>query len=116
MPHAIHQSVVAIVQNAISIMDALLRARIDVRSYAQQIRELDADSLLAQYQPDFRQDPALVYYLDALMMLSSLQHELEFQVSEYGANVASEDVSMLKELLEKFPALESSGISPARMG
>ncbi|HLA82058.1 MAG: hypothetical protein A2V77_09365 [Anaeromyxobacter sp. RBG_16_69_14] len=114
MPHVIHQPVVAIVQNAISIMDALLRDRIDLQSYIRQIKELDADSLLAQYQADFRQDPALVYYLDALMMLSSLQHELDFQVSEYGANVASEDVSMLKELLEKFPPMESPGSARPR--
>ncbi|SRR3990172_8210160 len=102
MPHAINQPVVTMVQKAIEIMDALLRDRIDLQSYAQQIRELDANGLLAQHQEDFRHDPSLVYYLDALMMLSSLQHELEFQVAEYGANVASEDISMLKELLDKF--------------
>ncbi len=107
MPHAIHQPVVAMVQKAIGVMDALLRGRIDMQSYGQQIRELEADSLLAQYRQDFQRDPALVYYLDALMMLSSLQHELDFQVAEYGANVASEDISMLKELQEKFARIES---------
>jgi hypothetical protein len=101
MPHAIHQPVVAMIQKAIGIMDELLRDRIDLKQYSQQIKELDADGLLSQYQQDFRGDPALVYYLDALMMLSSLQHELDFQVAEYGVNVASEDISMLKELLAK---------------
>ena len=51
---------------------------------------------------DGARDPDLVHYLNALMMLSSLQHELDFQVAEYGANVASEDISMLKDLLLKF--------------
>jgi len=101
MPHAIHQPVVAMVQKAIGIMDDLLRGRIDLQAYAQQIRELDADGLLAAHRQDFPRNASLVYYLDALMMLSSLQHELEFQVAEYGVNVASEDISMLKELLEK---------------
>jgi len=101
MPHAIHQPVVAMVQKAIGIMDDLLRGRIDLQVYAQQIRELDADGLLAAHRQDFPRNASLVYYLDALMMLSSLQHELEFQVAEYGVNVASEDISMLKELLEK---------------
>jgi hypothetical protein len=36
------------------------------------------------------------------MLLSSLQQELEFQVAEYGANVASEDIKCLRELMEKF--------------
>ncbi len=108
MPHPIHQPVVTLIQKAIGIMDALLRDRIDLQTYAQQIKELDADGLLAQYQQDFRHDAALVYYLDALMMLSSLQHELDFQVAEYGVNVATEDISMLKELLEKMARVESS--------
>ena len=46
--------------------------------------------------------PKMVYYLDALMIISSLQHELDFQVAEYGVNVASEDIKMLRELLSKF--------------
>ena len=101
MHHAIHQPVVAMIQNAISIMDAFMRDRMDLQTYAQKLKELDADSLLAKHRQDFPQDGALVYYLDALMMLSSLVHELDFQVAEYGANVASEDISMLKEILEK---------------
>jgi hypothetical protein len=35
------------------------------------------------------------------MLLSSLQHEFEYQVAEYGANVASEDMKCLRELLAK---------------
>ena len=35
------------------------------------------------------------------MIISSLQHELDFQVAEYGVNVASEDIKMLKDLLPK---------------
>jgi hypothetical protein len=37
---------------------------------------------------DFKKNAGLVYYLDALMLLSSLQDELDFQVAEYGTNVA----------------------------
>jgi hypothetical protein len=102
MPHAIHQPVVALVQAAIQIMDDFLRDRIDLETYSQRLRELDVDSLMSRHQQDFKQDAELVHYLDALMILSSLQHELDFQVAEYGANVASEDISMLKELLERF--------------
>jgi hypothetical protein len=114
MPHAIHQPVVAMVQKAISIMDTFLRDRIDLQTYAQSLRELDADSLLATYRHDFGRDPGLVYYLDALMMLSTLQHELEFQVAEYGANVASEDISMLKELLQRFAEIERTDAGGAK--
>jgi hypothetical protein len=35
------------------------------------------------------------------MIISSLQHQLEFQVAEYGLNVASEDIRMLKDLLKQ---------------
>jgi hypothetical protein len=102
MPHPIHQPVVALVQAAIRIMDDFLRDRIDLETYSQKLRELDVDSLMAQHEQDFKHDAGLVHYLDALMILSSLQHELDFQVAEYGANVATEDISMLKELMERF--------------
>lgn len=102
MVTGLHQSVVDIVQQAIGLMDDLMRDRIDISEYASSLRTLDADSLLETYQQDFKQDPKIVYYLDALMIISSLQNELDFQVAEYGANVASEDIKMLKELLLKF--------------
>jgi hypothetical protein len=102
MPHAIHQPVVALVQTAIGIMDDFLRDRIDLETYSRRLQEIDVESLMALHQQDFKQEPDLVHYLDALMILSSLQHELDFQIAEYGANVASEDISMLKELMERF--------------
>ena len=101
MVTGIHQSVVDIVHQAIGIMDDLMRDKIDVQEYANSLKTLDADSLLEIYHQNFRQQPKMVYYLDALMIISSLQHELDFQVAEYGVNVASEDIKMLKELLPK---------------
>ena len=56
-----------------------------------------------EYQEDFKTDARMIYYLDALMVLSSLQQELDFQVAEYGESVASEDMKCLRELLAKFP-------------
>jgi hypothetical protein len=102
MVSGLHQAVVELVHKTIGIMDDLLRDRIDMQAYASSLKALDADSLLEAYQRDFKEDPKIVYYLDALMIISSLQHELDFQVAEYGANVASEDIKMLKELLPKF--------------
>jgi len=102
MVTGLHQSVVDLVHQAIGIMDDLMRDKIDMQAYASSLKALDADSLLEAYREDFKQDPKIVYYLDALMIISSLQHELDFQVAEYGANVASEDIKMLKELLPKF--------------
>lgn len=102
MVTGLHQSVVEIVHQAIGFMDDLMREKIDVQEYARSLRALDVDNLLAAYQQNFRQDPKMVYYLDALMIISSLQHELDFQVAEYGVNVASEDIKMLRELLPKF--------------
>ncbi len=98
----LHQSVVDIVHQAIGFMDDLMRDKVDVQEYARNLRSLDVDSLLEAHQQSFRQDPKMVYYLDALMIISSLQHELDFQVAEYGVNVASEDIKMLRELLPKF--------------
>jgi hypothetical protein len=57
--------------------------------------------LLDAHQEAFKREAGAVAYLDALMMISSLQHELDFQVAEYGASVASEDIKMLRELLPK---------------
>jgi hypothetical protein len=102
MDNGIHQSVVDIVHRAMGFMDDLMRDKIDVQAYASRLKTLDVDSLLATYQRNYRQDPKMVYYLDALMIISSLQHELDFQVAEYGVNVASEDIKMLRELLPKF--------------
>ena len=64
---------------------------------------LDVKDILVTYKEDFKKNAELVYYLDALMLLSSLQDELDFQVAEYGANVALEDMRYLEELLDKFP-------------
>jgi hypothetical protein len=83
-------------------MDDLMREKIDISAYASNLKTLDAESLLVANQEAFKKKPKLVYYLDALMIISSLQHELDFQVAEYGVNVASEDIKMLKELLPKF--------------
>jgi hypothetical protein len=107
MVTGLHQSVVDIVHRAIDMMDDLMRDKIDVQEYARCLKTLDVDRLLATYQQDFRQNPKMVYYLDALMIISSLQHELDFQVAEYGVNVASEDIKMLRELLPKFENLQS---------
>ena len=107
MAAGLHQSVVELVHEAIGIMDDLMRDKIDLQTYARQLKVLDADSLLDTFRQDFKKDPKMVHYLDALMIISSLQHELDFQVAEYGANVASEDIKMLKDLLPKFEDLQT---------
>jgi hypothetical protein len=97
----LHQSVVDLIHQAIGYMDELMRDVTDLEAYAKGLKSLDADALLETYQEDFKTNPDLVHYLDALMIISSLQHELDFQVAEYGVNVASEDIKMLKDLLPK---------------
>ncbi len=101
MTHPMHDKVVDLMQKAIGLMDDFLRNRIDLEKYSARLKELDADAVLVAHQEEFKKNVTLVYYLDALMLLSSLQHELDFQVAEYGANVASEDIRNLNELLEK---------------
>jgi hypothetical protein len=107
MVPSLHQSVVDLVHQAIGFMDELMRDKIDVEVYARGLKTLDADGLLAAYQKDFKQNPKFVYYLDALMIISSLQQELDFQMAEYGVNVASEDIKMLRDLLPKFDDTQS---------
>jgi hypothetical protein len=97
----LHRSVVELVHKAIDLMDQLMRDLTELDAYAEGLKSLDADALLEAYQKDFKTNPDLVHYLDALMIISSLQHELDFQVAEYGVNVASEDIKMLKDLLPK---------------
>jgi hypothetical protein len=101
MDPSLHNSVVDLVHRVIGFMDDLMRDKIDLAEYTVLLRSLEADGLLEAYQNDFKTNQDLVHYLDALMIISSLQHELDFQVAEYGANVASEDIKMLKELLPK---------------
>jgi hypothetical protein len=103
MSHPLHEPVTALIQQAVSLMDEFMRDRVDLKEYSARLNAMDVSSLMETYQEDFKRDPGLVYYLDALMLLSSLQHELEFQVAEYGANTANEDMKNLRELLEKFP-------------
>ena len=102
MQHPMHETVVELVEKAIGLMDGYLRDRMDLLEYSARLKELDADSVLDRYTDDFKSDVNLIYYLDALMILSSLQNELDFQVAEYGGSVASEDIKMLRELLHKF--------------
>lgn len=103
MTHPIHNPTVQIINGAVELMDDFLRARIDLDVYSRKLSTFDVDSLLEKYTEDLKKDAQLVYYLDALMLLSSLQQELDFQVTEYGASVASEDMKCLRELLAKFP-------------
>jgi hypothetical protein len=97
----LHQRVVDLIHQATGIMDELMREKIDLPTYARRLKALDANGLLDAHQEAFKREAGLVPYLDALMMISSLQHELDFQVAEYGASVASEDIKMLRELLPK---------------
>jgi hypothetical protein len=101
MTHPLHQPVVDIINQAIGLMDDFMRMKIDVDEYSKRLKEIDVDPLFETYKRDFQTDPKLVYYLDALMLLSSLQHQLDFQIAEYGANVASEDLKCLREILDK---------------
>ena len=103
MTHHIHDPTVQIINEAITLMDQFMRNQIDLDVYGRKLRAFDVDSLLEEYQEDFKTDAQLVYYLDTLMLLSSLQHQLDFQVAEYGESVASEDMKCLRELLAKFP-------------
>jgi hypothetical protein len=98
-----HESVANLVQQAVVLMDDLLRFRIELSEYSEKLKALDVEGVMVAYKEDFKTDAKLVYYLDALMLLSSLQHELDFQVAEYGVNVALEDMRNLEELLKKFP-------------
>jgi hypothetical protein len=97
----LHQSVVDMIHQVTDLMDRLMRDAIDLGAYTEGLKSLDPDGLLDAYQKDLMQNPDLVHYLNALMMISSLQQELDFQVAEYGVNVASEDIKMLKDLLPK---------------
>ncbi len=103
MAHPMHEAVVGLVRETIKLIDKTLRRQIDQQEYAAALKKLDVDTVLTTYKDDFKANVSFVYYLDALMMLSSLQHEMDFQVAEYGASVASEDLKMLKDLLNKFP-------------
>jgi len=88
MTHPIHDPTVQIINEAIILMDQFMRDQIDLDVYGRKLRAFDVDSLLEEYQEDFRKDARLVYYLDTLMVLSSLQQELDFQVAEYGYSIA----------------------------
>jgi len=103
MTHPMHESVVDLIQRAVALMDDLLRYRIEIDEYSAKLRALDVEGVIVKYKDDLKTDPRLVYYLDALMLLSSLQQELDFQVAEYGVNVALEDMRTLEELMRKFP-------------
>jgi hypothetical protein len=105
MTHPLHQPVIDIINQAIELMDDFMRMNIDQDDYSQKLGEIDVDTLLEKHSTDFKKDPKLVYYLDALMLLSSLQHQLDFQIAEYGANVASEDMKCLREILDKLYAM-----------
>jgi len=107
MTQSIHQKSIKLAQQAIDSMDDLMRARIDLDIYKQRLDSLVVDEVLDQFPKDFKQDPKLVYCLEILMILSSLQRELEFQVAEYGASVASEDIRMLTDLLHKLTTTDS---------
>jgi hypothetical protein len=101
MPQSIHHVAIETAERAIDMMDDLLRDKIDLDAYTLQLSTLDVDSVLDGFDRNFKQDPKLIYCLEIFMIISSLQHQLVFQVAEYGVNVASEDIRMLKDLLNQ---------------
>jgi hypothetical protein len=103
MTHAMHDVVVDVVKKAVRLMDRVLRRQMNAEQYKAAINELDVDSIMATYKEKFKSDLSLIYYLDALMLISSLQRELDFEVAEYGLNVALDDKKNLEELLRSFP-------------
>jgi hypothetical protein len=103
MTHAMHDAVVDVVKKAIRLMDRVLRRQLNAEEYKAAINELDVDSIMATYREEFKSNPSLIYYLDALMLVASLQRELDFEVAEYGLNVALDDKKNLEDLLRRFP-------------
>lgn len=107
MPLSIQDVAIETAERAIDMMDGLLRDKIDPDTYVQQLNTLDVDSILEGFEKNFKQNPKLVYCLEIFMIISSLQHQFEFQTAEYGLNVASEDIRMLKDLLDKLRKTEN---------
>ena len=78
MTHPIHDPTVQIINEAVQLMDDFLRDRIDLDDYRRKLLLFDVDSLLETYMEDFKKDARMIYYLDALMLLSSLQQRTRF--------------------------------------
>ncbi len=81
MTHPMHKLIVDIINEVIVLMDDFMRMRVDLEVFSQKLKAFDVDSLLEEYKEDFKKDAQLVYYLDTLMLISSLQHEIDFQVA-----------------------------------
>ena len=71
MIHPIHQPAVQTIHKALDLMDGFMRDRIELDLYSQKLKELNVDELLETYHKEFKTDARMVYYLDALMLLSS---------------------------------------------
>ena len=108
MTQVMHDAVVDVVKKAIRLMDRVLRRQLNAEQYKAGIDELDVDSLMVTYKDDFKSDSSLIYYMDALMLIASLQREFDFELAEYGLNVALDDRKNLEELLRKFPTPSDS--------
>jgi hypothetical protein len=84
-------------------MDRVLKRQLNAEQYMAAIKEVDVDSIMTAHREEFTRDPGLIYYMDALMLISSLQWELEYTVAEYGLNAALDDKKNLEDLLGRFP-------------
>ncbi len=61
MTHPMHESVTSLVQQAVVLMDDLLRFRIELSEYSEKLKALDVDSVMVcAYQDEIKTDPKLV--------------------------------------------------------
>ena len=93
------------VRAAILLRGVMLQ-KVNRETLAWGFEELDASSLMERYFPHLMERPNLVDLLNILHLVSSLESQWEFQVSEYGLDSLKDDLHeinfSLQQIGEKF--------------
>jgi hypothetical protein len=88
------------------LLRGVMLQKVNRETLAWGFEELGASSLMAQYFPHLIDRPNLVDLLNILHLVSSLESQWEFQVSEYGLDSLKDDLQeinfSLQQIGEKF--------------
>jgi hypothetical protein len=83
------------------LLRGVMLQKVNRETLAWGFEELDASSLIQRYFPDLIDRPNLVELLNILHLVSSLESQWEFQVSEYGLDSLKDDLHEINFSLQQ---------------
>ncbi len=93
--------VTEIIKEAVKVLYDYLRGLKSTKEVLNEINNLRVNDLLRKYWNELIKNEKYADFLEALLIISSIARELEFQEKEYGLDSVKEDIESLAKLYLK---------------